>query len=273
MGKFSGMMIASDIDGTILPYKGKISDRNIKAIRYFEENGGVFTLVTGRSIAAAKYIAEEIGICVPMVVDNGSLIYDSKTDEILSKTDLPAAASDILISVLKKFPQASAQTYRDKDFFIHNLNVHILNHVTDVERTSLDESLVISAEESPTPWQKVLVACDEDVASQVYEYAITLPHEGINIVRSSKHYVELVPKNSTKGEGTLKLAQMLGIDRENLFTAGDYLNDRELIAVGGKSFAPDDAHEEIKANADFVVGPCHDGVIADIIDYIEKVNF
>ncbi len=273
MGKFKGMMIASDIDGTILPHKGKISDKNKKAIRYFEENGGIFTLVTGRSIVAAKYIAEEIGISVPLVVDNGALIYDFKTDEILHKTDLPDIAFDILINVLKKFPKASAQTYRDKDFYIHNLNEHILNHVTGVERTSFDESLVIPAEKSPAPWQKVLIACDEALASEVYDYAVTLPHEGINIVRSSKHYVELVPLNSTKGEGTLRLAEMLGIKREKLFTAGDYLNDRELIKVAGKSFAPCDAHEEIKALADFTVGKCEDAVVADIIEYIEKVNF
>lgn len=269
MGKFSGMMIASDIDGTILPHMGKISDRNIRAINYFKENGGIFTLVTGRSIVAAKYIADEIGISVPLVVDNGALIYDCRTDEILYKADLPQCAENILENILLKFPECSGETYLDRDLFVINPNVHIINHVENIERTSYEDKTV-TVKDCPKPWQKVLMACDEDLAEKVYEYGITLPHEGINIVRSSKHYVELVPKCSTKGQGTLKLAGMLNIERKNLFTAGDYLNDRELIAAGGKSFAPMDAHEEIKKSADFVVGKCEDGVIADIIEYIEK---
>ncbi len=269
MGKFSGMMIASDIDGTILPYMGKISDRNIRAIKYFEENGGVFTLVTGRSIVAAKYIADEIGISVPLVVDNGALIYDCRTDEILYKADLPMHAEYILKAILEKFSDCSGETYLDRDLFVLNPNEHIIKHVENIERTSYEDKIV-KIEDCPRPWQKVLMACDEDLATRVYEYAITLPHEDINIVRSSKHYVELVPLNSTKGEGTLKLAKMLNIDRRNLFTAGDYLNDIELITVGGKSFAPCDAHDEIKKQADFVVSKCEDGIIADIIEYIEK---
>lgn len=263
------MMIASDIDETILPYMGKISDRNIKAIKYFESNGGIFTLVTGRSIVAAKYIADEIGVSVPLVVDNGALIYDCRTDEILYKADLPRRAEYILKRILEKFPACSGETYRDRDFYVHNPNIHIIKHVTDTERLSM-EGRELSVDECPRPWQKVLMACDEDVADKVYDYGITLPHEGINIVRSSKNYVELVPLHSTKGEGTLKLAEMLDISRENLFTAGDYLNDRELISVGGRSFAPVDGHEEIKKQANHVVGKCEDGVIADIIEYIEK---
>ena len=46
MGIFSGYIIVSDMDGTLLNSKGKLSDENINAIKYFVNNGGKFTLAT-----------------------------------------------------------------------------------------------------------------------------------------------------------------------------------------------------------------------------------
>ena len=39
MGKFDGMLLASDFDGTLY-YNGNISEENLKDIKYFQDNGG-----------------------------------------------------------------------------------------------------------------------------------------------------------------------------------------------------------------------------------------
>ena len=49
MKKFQGMLLLSDMDGTILNDKKEISQENKDAVRYFTENGGYFSLATGRS--------------------------------------------------------------------------------------------------------------------------------------------------------------------------------------------------------------------------------
>ncbi|MGL4873021.1 MAG: HAD hydrolase family protein, partial [Clostridium sp.] len=41
MGIFSGIMLVSDMDGTIINKEKKISDEDRKAIEYFKENGGL----------------------------------------------------------------------------------------------------------------------------------------------------------------------------------------------------------------------------------------
>ena len=46
MGKFSGILICSDFDGT-LAVGGHVVEKNIDAIRYFQENGGLFSVITG----------------------------------------------------------------------------------------------------------------------------------------------------------------------------------------------------------------------------------
>ena len=40
--KYDGILISSDIDGTLVR-GGVISDENPEAIRYFKESGGLFT--------------------------------------------------------------------------------------------------------------------------------------------------------------------------------------------------------------------------------------
>ena len=47
MGIFDGILIASDWDGTLCKEK-RIPDKNIEAIRYFQQNGGAFTVCSGR---------------------------------------------------------------------------------------------------------------------------------------------------------------------------------------------------------------------------------
>ena len=50
MGKFSNIMIASDFDRTLTDPQDRIPQVNLDAIRYFMDEGGIFTVASGRSI-------------------------------------------------------------------------------------------------------------------------------------------------------------------------------------------------------------------------------
>ena len=47
MGKFSSVLLATDLDGTLV-LNGEISKENVDAIRTFQNDGGLFTVATGR---------------------------------------------------------------------------------------------------------------------------------------------------------------------------------------------------------------------------------
>ena len=47
MGKFDGILLLSDIDGTIAK-EGIVSEENRAAVEYFKQNGGMFAYATGR---------------------------------------------------------------------------------------------------------------------------------------------------------------------------------------------------------------------------------
>ena len=45
MGKFDGMLICTDLDGTLLEKNKSISEENHNAIEYFKSEGGIFTFL------------------------------------------------------------------------------------------------------------------------------------------------------------------------------------------------------------------------------------
>ena len=49
VGRFSGVLLASDYDDTLYNRSGRISPRNRAALQHFVEEGGLFTISTGRS--------------------------------------------------------------------------------------------------------------------------------------------------------------------------------------------------------------------------------
>ena len=85
MGKFSGYLICTDCDGTLTYEPGKVSDVNAEAIKYFQNEGGLFTLATGRFPDHAKLFEDRFKINAPMVSVNGAIIYDEKNNKLIEK--------------------------------------------------------------------------------------------------------------------------------------------------------------------------------------------
>ena len=55
MGIFDGILILSDLDGTLLNSSAEISQRNIDTVKYFMDNGGKFSFATGRNYTSMSY--------------------------------------------------------------------------------------------------------------------------------------------------------------------------------------------------------------------------
>ena len=85
MGKFDNIIIVSDIDGTFLGKGSRMVDRNLEAIRYFQREGGCFTIATGREIMNIPSVIPCIAeICnIPVIACNGACIWDAAQNIII----------------------------------------------------------------------------------------------------------------------------------------------------------------------------------------------
>ena len=102
MKKFNGILIATDLDGTLLRKDKSVSDENKKAIEYFKENGGYFTIITGRPMAVNHAICEEVNPNAPIGCLNGGGIYDLQKNEYLWTKPLEKEMQLIVIADTNK---------------------------------------------------------------------------------------------------------------------------------------------------------------------------
>ena len=83
MGKFDGVLIATDIDGTLINSSFELSIENKTAIDYFKAEGGIFTIATGRLCDYLKEKEFDALVNCPVIVLNGAAVYDFETNEFL----------------------------------------------------------------------------------------------------------------------------------------------------------------------------------------------
>lgn len=120
-------------------------------------------------------------------------------------------------------------------------------------------------------WFKVLFVREEADMSELHRWLDENPLEGTYHINSSAVFCELMKTGVDKGEGIRKLAHATGVRMENTFAIGDFYNDIDMLKAAGTSVAVGDGAKEIIEMCDLVVGPCKDGAVADLIEYIERL--
>ena len=68
MGKFSGKLLVSDMDATLLNSDHMVSKGNREAIEYFISEGGKFTVATGRMVPAVRAYFSQMRINAPALL-------------------------------------------------------------------------------------------------------------------------------------------------------------------------------------------------------------
>ena len=87
MGKFTGVLLCSDYDNTIVDtaavMRGEIEEalpgeKTLQAVEYFMAEGGRFAVATGRALAAFIKQAKTIPMNAPAVLYNGAALADGE---------------------------------------------------------------------------------------------------------------------------------------------------------------------------------------------------
>ena len=101
MGRFSGIILCTDIDGTLTYEAGKISEENKKAIEFFIFDGGLFTIASGRF--PEFILALDVKTSAPILSFNGSLIFDAKTGKAIKEGFIPKESFEIIKNIQESY--------------------------------------------------------------------------------------------------------------------------------------------------------------------------
>ena len=271
MKKFDGILMVTDLDGTLLREDKTISEENLKAIEYFKAEGGKFAFVTGRIPVAANHIYEWVKPNVPCGCSNGGGIYDYSTQKLIWCQELSKDVMDMVEYVDRNLPPMGIEvcTFEKIYFCKKNSSVekHRINeHFDDLGGHYRDVKDVVS---------KILFAdeVEENLISLIDMLKNHPDADKYDFVRSDQEYYEILPKGISKGTVLEKLAEILGIDIKKTIAVGDNDNDVEMIKRAKVGIAVENASENAKAVADYITVSNEDHAIAKIIDDLDKGKF
>ncbi len=279
MGIFDGMLLVSDFDNTLVYTEDAlrlcvdmppVSPRNRAALRHFMAGGGIFSVATGRAKPAFETVVDDIPMNGPTVLFNGAAIYDFSKRTYLHTAFLPECVRRHITQVVTALPAVAAELYHD-DNSIHALNanettrrhMHI-THTPTVEVTSMDDV--------PSPISKVLFSTEEEQLPALLEYLHSQPWYGdYEVVPSAVTLVELTARGANKGGMVARMAQLLGIARENVVCVGDHANDISMLTWAGLGCAPANAIPQVRETPGVHLLPdCREDAIAALIGELEE---
>jgi len=276
MPDFSGILLISDIDGTLIGGAPTVSEYNAQKINYFIENGGLFTIATGRCVDACRDLLKSVNLSAPAAVVNGTVIYDYKTEKVVASRGIDDKTKKLVCkAVNNRHPGLGAEVHsRDKVIDV------AVTHEVDIHNLYEDlHPLVMSADESlEYEWNKVLFTFEDGYTrEELRDELIRLGVSENQIMFTNAHlddgihsYLEVNPVGADKGTGILMLADSLGIDIKNVYGIGDYYNDVPMLKIVGTAAVVAGAPKEILELADFVSSTVEEGTVGHFIDYIEE---
>jgi len=117
-----------------------------------------------------------------------------------------------------------------------------------------------------------LVVIDDPVVLDDLETRMKARFDGrLYISKSLPYFLEFASPEVTKASGLAFLAEHLGVSRERTVAFGDGENDVELLEWAGYAVAVANAHERVKAVADFVCPRVDEEGVAQVLAaYLEQ---
>jgi HAD superfamily hydrolase (TIGR01484 family) len=103
------------MDGTLLDSKHRISSNNIEAINLFVNNGGYFTLASGRMTKAIEPYIKYLPVNAPAILYNGSVIYDFNSKKCLWETYLDNKVIELVKKIMYLFPESGIEVYHKNE--------------------------------------------------------------------------------------------------------------------------------------------------------------
>ena len=273
MKPYESYMIISDLDGTIIPHGGVVSEANKRAIESFRAGGGHFGIATGRTPEAAAGYLGGVAITAPSIFFNGSMLYDWPHEHVLVTKPLTAQGAPDLwprfaALCLERFPKACIEVYTQDDCHIISNPRYDDPRLPHEHYRYCHSDLAEVADVRKTPWLKFFVCADPadlrelEREAEVFGTAACSHH-----FYSEANYHEFVAKGVSKGSMLEAIRKMPVFSQTKIIALGDYLNDRELLEAADIGIASGNAHDELKALADFTGCRAEDDLIVWLLEH------
>ncbi|SES05280.1 hypothetical protein SAMN05443377_1454 [Propionibacterium cyclohexanicum] len=263
-------IFAIDLDGTLIGDDHELSSLNLSAIRRAEHAGCTIVVATGRSLDSARKQLTALGTAGYILALNGAIITTGAGNILFSQPMSPEAA----LRVCRVGEQGDATVFltgMEANYRFKN-GAQAPNLVQefrpgDSRLTDCGYGQAQQVVESMDIYKAALM--EEDV-SHLSVLKDELSRDGLPVVSSDVHYVEVSPEGVSKGSGLARLVTMIGLDNVPIIAFGDQENDLEMLRKADVGLAMGNALPVVKQSADRVIGSNNESAVGQaILEFLE----
>lgn len=279
------LMVALDIDGTIIHHDTSLSPRVADAIRAHLDAGTHIMVATGRSVGAADIVMEPLGMDRGFaVLSNGSVVTAVGTDS--------AALGSIDLSALEQVPDE----YRLATTPMHFWRTHTFDASNEMRLISANIPGAIIAletvggpirltEEFPNGelagvtevtsledllahpiTSRLTVRVPEMSAGDLLAHVESIGITGVEYAVGWSAWMDITPAGVSKASGLEDVRQALGIPRAHTLTMGDSGNDCEMLEWGGLGIAMGNSSDYVRSHANTIGESVDDDGVAQVLE-------
>ncbi len=257
-----------DLDGTALDVTGVVRASTVKALQDFKSNGGQVGIATGRNRQQASEAIAAIQPSLPSIIMNGVAIIDPKSNkqQILARLDPESmriflskyAGSSKIKASLLYFAEATAADRDSSQFALMLSDAKLApTFYSHLSKFSADSLL------------KIIVFCKSETIEPLrIELASSLPKA--QVISSTPTILEIIPPAISKMNAIEQVSRDRHISLSEIIAFGDGRNDLEMIKGVGIGVAMSNAHSEVQAASDLIIGSNSTDAIARAINFLTK---
>lgn len=266
-------LVVADMDGTLLDDAGDPPAGFTALLRRMHAAGVVFVPASGRQLATLRHMFDDAAVPVDTyIAENGNVV--AHHGAVVDSAAIDPAAVAAIIDAVRAANAAGAditlvRCHADRAYaerlpegVAAELAKYYRNHAVVDDLHALAGDVVKLAAYEPL-----------DAEARALPTLAAAAPATLRTVVSGAHWVDMMDPARTKGTAVAALRDRLGVPASAVAIFGDYLNDLEMMAEGGLSFAMANAHPEILAAARYVA-PANDraGVVVAVNRLLDRLG-
>lgn len=269
-------LIAIDLDGTMLNSYGEVTENTKKVIKETMKKDKEVIIASGRAIDSIKAIAKEIDSKKYLIAGNGSIVYDIQNDKIIYEKYLSKVKALNIIKICEE-NSISYSVYTNKTIIANALKYNILYYYKENLKKEDSKKTKIKIVEDIYKYVKEMqdekvikvIICDKNefvfkaILKKIEQIdnigILDVSHMSKKIIKNGTEevpleyfYTEITEKNVDKWYALEFLINKLKIDKKEVITIGDNVNDKKMIEEAGLGIAMKGSTPKITNIANYI---------------------
>lgn len=267
------LMVASDIDGTLLDSRDRVSPRLKSAISRMIRRGVPLTLATGRPARWLQPVLDQLPVRPVCVCGNGAVLYDSGRDVVLADHSLPSDAQAEVVAIARSVmadvgPVGVAVERAGRSALDPSDELFVVGPAYAHAWESTEHGICEETEMMSEPATKMLLSNPGMASAELH--SIIAPHIPADLAHVTysmpEGLIEVSAPGVTKRAGLDELAGLVGATAADVVCFGDMPNDIEMLRWAGIGVAMGNAVPAVREAADEVTATNDDNGVARVLE-------